>query len=137
MKSFIVVVLMKLMTLLQISIIVFAVNFKHLKINDWYVYPDWAYALGWMMTTSSVIMVPLWAVIQMCWTTGTFREVCVQYDHILNKLNHLVLLFMELIVTCLFQRLSVLCRPTDPVRLKRMKEDEGGNIELTPAQMTL
>lgn len=61
---------------LQTSLILFIVNFKHLKINDWYVYPDWAYALGWMMTISSVIMVPLWAVFQMCWTAGTFREVC-------------------------------------------------------------
>uniref|UniRef100_H2RYW9 Transporter n=1 Tax=Takifugu rubripes TaxID=31033 RepID=H2RYW9_TAKRU len=62
-----------------ISLILFIVNFKHLKINDWYVYPDWAYALGWMMTISTVIMVPLWAVIQMCRTAGTFREVCLEW----------------------------------------------------------
>uniref|UniRef100_A0A674NIZ6 Transporter n=1 Tax=Takifugu rubripes TaxID=31033 RepID=A0A674NIZ6_TAKRU len=91
-----------------ISLILFIVNFKHLKINDWYVYPDWAYALGWMMTISTVIMVPLWAVIQMCWTAGTFRE-----------------------------RLSVLCRPDeDPVRLKRATGDEGTDVALT-ADVTL
>ncbi|XP_029687052.1 sodium- and chloride-dependent betaine transporter-like isoform X1 [Takifugu rubripes] len=91
-----------------ISLILFIVNFKHLKINDWYVYPDWAYALGWMMTISTVIMVPLWAVIQMCRTAGTFRE-----------------------------RLSVLCRPDeDPVRLKRATGDEGTDVALT-ADVTL
>lgn len=45
--------------------------------NDWYVYPDWAYALGWTMTLSSVLMVPLWAVGQMFVTTGTFKQVSV------------------------------------------------------------
>uniref|UniRef100_H3BYJ2 Uncharacterized protein n=1 Tax=Tetraodon nigroviridis TaxID=99883 RepID=H3BYJ2_TETNG len=89
-----------------ISIILYLVNFKHLKINDWYVYPDWAYALGWMMTASSVIMVPLWVVIQMSWTAGTFRE-----------------------------RLAALCRPAeDPIRLRRTTEDEGENADLAPVE---
>ncbi|XP_028448841.1 sodium- and chloride-dependent GABA transporter 3-like [Perca flavescens] len=76
-----------------------------LLINDWYVYPDWAYALGWTMTLSSVLMVPLWAAGQMCLTAGTFR-----------------------------QRLSILCRPADDAALQKerekLKEEEEGMVEL-------
>ncbi|XP_033506574.1 sodium- and chloride-dependent betaine transporter-like isoform X1 [Epinephelus lanceolatus] len=88
------------------SFILYLVDFKHLKINDWYIYPDWAYALGWTMTLSSVLMVPLWAAGQMCLTAGTFR-----------------------------QRLSVLCRPAeDPAWQRRKMEEEGTIVELrTPA----
>uniref|UniRef100_A0A8C4GTP2 Transporter n=1 Tax=Dicentrarchus labrax TaxID=13489 RepID=A0A8C4GTP2_DICLA len=60
-----------------ISFILYLVDYKHLKINDWYTYPDWAYVLGWTMTLSSVLMVPLWAAGQMCLTAGTFRQVSV------------------------------------------------------------
>uniref|UniRef100_A0A8C4DLN0 Sodium-and chloride-dependent GABA transporter 2 n=1 Tax=Dicentrarchus labrax TaxID=13489 RepID=A0A8C4DLN0_DICLA len=60
-----------------ISFILYLVDYKHLKINDWYTYPDWAYALGWTMTLSSVLMVPLWAAGQMCLTAGTFRQVSI------------------------------------------------------------
>ncbi|XP_037537323.1 sodium- and chloride-dependent betaine transporter-like [Nematolebias whitei] len=67
-----------------ISFILHLVGYKHLKVNDWYVYPDWAYSLGWSMTLSSVLLVPLWAAGQLCFTPGTFR-----------------------------QRLQVLCRPVD------------------------
>ncbi|XP_068191553.1 sodium- and chloride-dependent GABA transporter 3-like [Antennarius striatus] len=45
-----------------ISFILYLVEYKHLKFNDWYIYPDWAYALGWLMMLSSVLMVPLWAI---------------------------------------------------------------------------
>ncbi|XP_068191554.1 sodium- and chloride-dependent betaine transporter-like [Antennarius striatus] len=44
-----------------ISFILYLVEYKNLKFNDWYIYPDWAYALGWIMMLSSVLMVPLWA----------------------------------------------------------------------------
>uniref|UniRef100_A0A3B4U4U1 Transporter n=1 Tax=Seriola dumerili TaxID=41447 RepID=A0A3B4U4U1_SERDU len=57
-----------------ISFILYLVGYTHLKINN-YVYPDWAYTLGWTMTLSSVLMVPLWAAGQMCLTPGTFRQV--------------------------------------------------------------
>uniref|UniRef100_A0A3Q3AYS7 Sodium- and chloride-dependent GABA transporter 3-like n=1 Tax=Kryptolebias marmoratus TaxID=37003 RepID=A0A3Q3AYS7_KRYMA len=57
-----------------ISFILHLVDYKHLKINE-YVYPDWAYALGWTITLSSVLMVPLWAAGQLCFTPGTFRQV--------------------------------------------------------------
>uniref|UniRef100_A0A8P4KPI0 Transporter n=1 Tax=Dicentrarchus labrax TaxID=13489 RepID=A0A8P4KPI0_DICLA len=55
------------------------------KINDWYTYPDWAYALGWTMTLSSVLMVPLWAAGQMCLTAGTFKQVTNENNVIIFK----------------------------------------------------
>ncbi|XP_062285090.1 sodium- and chloride-dependent betaine transporter-like [Scomber scombrus] len=84
------------------SFILYLVDYTHLKINDRYVYPDWAYALGWTMTLSSVLMVPLWAAGQMCFTAGTFR-----------------------------QRLSVLLHPVeDPVSQRRKMEEDGLYVEL-------
>ncbi|KAM7400111.1 hypothetical protein PAMA_004690 [Pampus argenteus] len=57
-----------------VSFILYLFDYTHLRINDRYVYPDWAYTLGWAMTLSSVLMVPLWAAGQMCLTRGTFRQ---------------------------------------------------------------
>ncbi|XP_035027243.2 sodium- and chloride-dependent betaine transporter [Hippoglossus stenolepis] len=67
-----------------ISFILYMVDYEQLKVNDSYTYPDWAYSLGWAMTLSSVVMVPLWAAGLMCVTPGSFT-----------------------------QRLSVLCRPAE------------------------
>ncbi|XP_042360192.1 sodium- and chloride-dependent GABA transporter 1-like [Plectropomus leopardus] len=39
-----------------------------------YVYPDWAYCLGWAMALSSVVAVPIWAVSKICFTEGTLRQ---------------------------------------------------------------
>ncbi|CAK6974779.1 sodium- and chloride-dependent GABA transporter 3-like [Scomber scombrus] len=89
------------------SFILYLVDYTHLKINDRYVYPDWAYALGWTMTLSSVLMVPLWAAVQMCFTAGTFR-----------------------------QRLSVLLHPVeDPVSQRRKMEEDGLHVELRTVQL--
>ncbi|KAM9349534.1 sodium- and chloride-dependent betaine transporter-like [Symphorus nematophorus] len=91
-----------------ISFVLYVMDYTHLKINDWYIYPDWAYALGWTMTLSSILMVPLWAAGQMCLTAGTFR-----------------------------QRLSVLCHPVeDPARWRRKTGEEGTAVELTSAVTT-
>ncbi|XP_070830096.1 sodium- and chloride-dependent betaine transporter-like [Chaetodon trifascialis] len=90
------------------SFILYVVDYQHLRINDWYVYPGWAYALGWTMTLSSVLMVPLWAAGQMCLTAGTFR-----------------------------QRLSVLCRPAeDPAWQRREMGEEGNTTELMTSAVT-
>ncbi|XP_068195983.1 sodium- and chloride-dependent GABA transporter 3-like [Antennarius striatus] len=86
------------------SVVLYLVDYQHLKIND-YVYPDWAYALGWTMTLSSVVMVPLWAVVEMWFIPGTFR-----------------------------QRLSVLCRPAeDPAWKRRKMLEERTTDELVSA----
>ncbi|KAM3605493.1 uncharacterized protein V6R79_026298 [Siganus canaliculatus] len=88
-----------------VSLLLYLVNYTHLRVNDRYVYPDWACTLGWIMTLSSVLMVPLWAVGQMCFTAGTFR-----------------------------QRLSVLCRPAEsPTWQRRKMKDKETNVELTSA----
>ncbi|XP_051266913.1 sodium- and chloride-dependent betaine transporter-like isoform X1 [Dicentrarchus labrax] len=90
------------------SFMLYLVDYKHLKINDWYTYPDWAYALGWTMTLSSVLMVPLWAAGQMCLTAGTFR-----------------------------QRLSVLCCPAEDLAWQRRNiGEEGATVELTTSAVT-
>ncbi|XP_068608956.1 sodium- and chloride-dependent GABA transporter 3-like [Brachionichthys hirsutus] len=57
-----------------ISFILYLVDYKHLKFNGWYVYPDWAYALGWAMMLSSVLMVPLWAAGKMLVTVRTSTQ---------------------------------------------------------------
>lgn len=36
----------------QISYILYRSDYRDLKINDWYIYPNWVYVLGWMMTFS-------------------------------------------------------------------------------------
>ncbi|XP_027146748.1 sodium- and chloride-dependent GABA transporter 3-like [Larimichthys crocea] len=91
-----------------ISFILYMVDYKHLRINDSYTYPDWAYALGWTMTLSIILVVPLWAAGQMCLTPGTFRE-----------------------------RLSVLCRPAEnPAWQRRKNEEEGTTVELTASAVT-
>ncbi|XP_027146767.1 sodium- and chloride-dependent GABA transporter 3-like [Larimichthys crocea] len=90
------------------SFILYMVDYKHPRIKDSYIYPNWAYALGWTMTLSSVLIVPLWAAGQMCLTPGTFR-----------------------------QRLSVLCRPAeDPAWQRRKNEEEGTTAELTASAVT-
>ncbi|XP_068197100.1 sodium- and chloride-dependent GABA transporter 3-like [Antennarius striatus] len=90
-----------------ISFVLYLVDYKHLKVKD-YIYPDWAYALGWTMTLSSVLMVPLWAVGQMCLTPGTFR-----------------------------QRLSVLCHPAeDPAWQGRKTVEEATMVQLMMPTVT-
>ena len=59
----------------QISLCLYMVDYKELKINDSYTYPAWAYGLGWAMTLSSVLMVPLWAAGLMWVTPGSFTQV--------------------------------------------------------------
>ncbi|KAL6103781.1 uncharacterized protein ACO6RY_13656 [Pungitius sinensis] len=90
-----------------IALILYLVDYKHLRINQ-YVYPDWAYALGWTMTLSSVVMVPLWAAGQMCFAAGTIP-----------------------------QRLSVLCRPAEDLTWTNGEAgEEGTAVELKTAETT-
>lgn len=63
---------------LQFSLLLYVIDYQHIKINNWYVYPDWAYSLGVAITLSSVVMVPLWAAGQMVWTSGNCKEVRVR-----------------------------------------------------------
>ncbi|TWW73007.1 Sodium- and chloride-dependent betaine transporter [Takifugu flavidus] len=86
----------------EISYVLYLSDYRDLKINDWYVYPNWAYVLGWMMTFSSAIPVPLWVIIHLCSTTGSFRE-----------------------------RLAVGCRAVEDPGWKKIPEElDGANVEL-------
>ncbi|KAG5837196.1 hypothetical protein ANANG_G00236720 [Anguilla anguilla] len=73
------------------------VGYKPLTFNRWYVYPDWAYVLGWLLALSSVVLVPGWSLVKLSLSTGTLR-----------------------------QRLSHLCHPADdlPMTRKQMAERE-------------
>ncbi|XP_075875949.1 sodium- and chloride-dependent GABA transporter 3-like [Nelusetta ayraudi] len=57
-----------------VSLILYFVDYKHLKFNNWYVYPDWAYALGWTMVLTSFAVLILTTAGQMCQTSGTFMQ---------------------------------------------------------------
>ncbi|KAJ3637606.1 hypothetical protein MTP99_001051 [Tenebrio molitor] len=48
-------------------------NPQPLKYND-YFYPKWAEWVGWSLALSSIVMIPLVAVIQLVKTKGTFKE---------------------------------------------------------------
>lgn len=56
------------------TFIFFLVKYKPLKYNNVYTYPAWGYGIGWMMALSSMVCIPLWIVIKMWKTEGTFQE---------------------------------------------------------------
>ncbi|XP_053534111.1 sodium- and chloride-dependent GABA transporter 2 isoform X1 [Ictalurus punctatus] len=60
--------------LLLVCFIYFLVDYQPLKYNRWYVYPDWAYALGWLMALSSMMLVPGWALGRLCTLKGSLRQ---------------------------------------------------------------
>ena len=61
----------------QGSFVVYMLNYKEMKISSAYVYPYWAHVLGWIMSMSSILVVPLFAIVQICLGTGSFRQVSV------------------------------------------------------------
>lgn len=46
-----------------------------LQYNEYH-YPAWAELVGWGLAMSSIIMIPLVAILQLCKTPGTLKEVC-------------------------------------------------------------
>uniref|UniRef100_A0A4X2M2T0 Transporter n=1 Tax=Vombatus ursinus TaxID=29139 RepID=A0A4X2M2T0_VOMUR len=42
-----------------------------------YIFPDWANVVGWIIATSSMAMVPIYATYKFCSLPGSFREVCI------------------------------------------------------------
>lgn len=49
-------------------------NPQQLQYND-YLYPNWAVLLGWGLAMSSILMIPIVAITQLCKTKGDFTEV--------------------------------------------------------------
>ncbi|XP_013861691.1 sodium- and chloride-dependent GABA transporter 2 [Austrofundulus limnaeus] len=78
------------------------VKYSPLKFNNTVEYPWWGYALGWVLTLSSTLMVPLRMLYNLCTTPGTLQ-----------------------------QRLSILCTPSEDLPLtkpeKKALELVGGN----------
>lgn len=58
----------------QMVVLFGLLNPQPLKYND-YFYPKWAEWVGWSLALSSIVMIPLVAVIQLVKTKGTFKEV--------------------------------------------------------------
>lgn len=59
----------------QGSFICSLVKYQPLTFNRWYVYPDWAYMLGWVLALSSILLVPGWALYKLSTGTGTLTQV--------------------------------------------------------------
>ncbi|XP_077104382.1 sodium- and chloride-dependent GABA transporter 2-like isoform X2 [Siphateles boraxobius] len=57
-----------------VSFVYSMVKYKPLTFNRWYVYPDWAYALGWLLALSSILMVPGCAVIRLFTEKGSLKQ---------------------------------------------------------------
>ncbi|ROJ25320.1 Sodium- and chloride-dependent GABA transporter 2 [Anabarilius grahami] len=57
-----------------VSFVCSMVKYKPLTFNRWYVYPDWAYSLGWLLALSSILLVPGWALIRMFTEKGSLKQ---------------------------------------------------------------
>ena len=44
-------------------------------LHRWYVYPTWAYVVGWLTALSSIALLPGWALMKLATTPGTLRQV--------------------------------------------------------------
>ena len=49
-------------------------HFDGVKMDD-YVYPEWAVAIGWLIATSSIVLIPMVAIGQLAMAEGNPREV--------------------------------------------------------------
>jgi solute carrier family 6 GABA transporter-like protein 6/8/11/12/13 len=50
-------------------------KYTPLKYNNVYVYPPWGYSIGWFLAFSSMACVPLFIVITLLQTQGSFKKV--------------------------------------------------------------
>lgn len=50
------------------------VEYQPLTFNRWYVYPSWAYVVGWVLALSSILLVPGWALYKITTQSGTLRQ---------------------------------------------------------------
>uniref|UniRef100_A0A673BRA1 Transporter n=1 Tax=Sphaeramia orbicularis TaxID=375764 RepID=A0A673BRA1_9TELE len=51
------------------------VEYQPLTFNRWYVYPAWAYTVGWVLALSSILLVPGFALYKLSTGTGTLSQV--------------------------------------------------------------
>ncbi|XP_073784796.1 uncharacterized protein isoform X1 [Danio rerio] len=64
------------------------VRYTPLTYNRWYVYPDWAHVLGWLLALSSILLVPGWALGQMCTGKGSLKQ---RWGHLCSPDTNLML----------------------------------------------
>ncbi|XP_064417128.1 sodium- and chloride-dependent GABA transporter 2-like [Latimeria chalumnae] len=58
-----------------IAIFLFSlIKYTPLKYNNHYVYPDWGYALGWLMAASSIVCIPAFALFIFVTTKGPLKQ---------------------------------------------------------------
>ncbi|KAI7802390.1 hypothetical protein IRJ41_008736 [Triplophysa rosa] len=57
-----------------VSLVCSLVQYQPLTFNRWYVYPGWAYALGWLLALSSILLVPGWALGRLFTGKGNLRQ---------------------------------------------------------------
>ncbi|XP_051952917.1 sodium- and chloride-dependent GABA transporter 2-like [Xyrauchen texanus] len=57
-----------------VSLICSLVEYKPLTFNRSYVYPGWAYVLGWLLALSSILLVPGWALGQLIAGKGSLKQ---------------------------------------------------------------
>ncbi|XP_039403138.1 sodium- and chloride-dependent betaine transporter-like [Mauremys reevesii] len=50
------------------------IKYTPLTYNNWYVYPPWGYALGWLMALSSMICIPLYVIFILLKTRGSLKK---------------------------------------------------------------
>lgn len=50
-------------------------KYTPLKYNNIYVYPPWGYSIGWFLALSSMVCVPLFVIITLLKTQGSFKKV--------------------------------------------------------------
>lgn len=60
------------------------VRYNPLKFNKTYVYPTWAYALGWCLGLFCVLVVPLWIIFKVTQMKGTVWQVSGLWTSTLN-----------------------------------------------------
>ncbi|KAF6778328.1 hypothetical protein AHF37_01972 [Paragonimus kellicotti] len=60
---------------LQFNIVYGLSNYQNLQMGD-YKYPLWANVVGWALSLTSMLAIPVVAVYQLCITPGTLFEVC-------------------------------------------------------------
>ncbi|KAI5622490.1 hypothetical protein C0J50_18091, partial [Silurus asotus] len=57
-----------------VTFIFYLSKYKPLMYNNVYVYPNWAYGLGWLMTTFSPVLVITWGLVKLCTHSGSLKQ---------------------------------------------------------------
>uniref|UniRef100_H3CF09 Uncharacterized protein n=1 Tax=Tetraodon nigroviridis TaxID=99883 RepID=H3CF09_TETNG len=58
----------------MVGLICSFLNYQPLKSRGGYVYPDWSHHLGLAMALSSMVVIPTYAAVKLCFTKGTLRQ---------------------------------------------------------------